>query len=317
MNRPSIVLRNCEYLYSETLQSLWSGYGEIARYVSAGQHSVVVKQVSPPEQVIHPRGWNSDFSHQRKLRSYLIEQHFYEHYGPLCDASCRVPELLRSESSGATQCLVLEDIDAAGFAVRHTQGNIKNLSACLRWLAYFHARFLSVDAIDLWPTGGYWHLATRPDELANMADSPLKAQAGKIDAQLNSSAFQTLVHGDAKLANFCFSGDEHQVVALDFQYVGAGVGIKDVVLLLASSLGNSELMDCAHDLLQHYFSQLQKALEHYNKKTDFEGLKANWMLLYPYAWADYQRFLEGWKPGHSRITEYIQAMTESAMANDN
>lgn len=310
------MLNSCKYLYSETLQSLWSGYGEIARYTSSRQHSVIVKQVSPAEQIIHPRGWNTALSHQRKLRSYQIEQHFYESYAQRCDLNCRVPELLHSGASGDRPYLIMEDIDAAGFAVRYNQGNLENLSACLAWLAHFHACFITVDAPDLWPVGGYWHLATRPDELANMPDSALKRAAPAIDQKLNETPFKTLIHGDAKLANFCF-GDENQVAALDFQYVGAGSGVKDVVLLLASSFGNSDLMNCADELMQFYFLQLQEALKHYKKETNFAALKANWKALYPYAWADYQRFLEGWKPGHSRITPYMQAMTRSVMACDN
>ena len=54
------------------IQSLWSGYGSIVRYGlnDASIQSVVVKHVSLPETVAHPRGWHTDLSHQRKLKSY-------------------------------------------------------------------------------------------------------------------------------------------------------------------------------------------------------------------------------------------------------
>jgi len=58
-----------------TIQSLWSGYGSIDRYglVGSSLGSVIVKHVRLPERSQHPRGWNSDNSHQRKLRSYQVE----------------------------------------------------------------------------------------------------------------------------------------------------------------------------------------------------------------------------------------------------
>ena len=80
--------------------------------------------------------------------------------------------------------------------------DVKN---CLFWLATFHATFMNNSAEGLWDVGTYWHLATRPDELASMEDGKLKNAAAAIDQMLNNCKFQTLVHGDAKLANFCFA----------------------------------------------------------------------------------------------------------------
>lgn len=52
----------------ETIQSLWSGYGEIFRCTLAGgkYDQIVVKHVKLPERNAHPHGWNTDISHQRK-----------------------------------------------------------------------------------------------------------------------------------------------------------------------------------------------------------------------------------------------------------
>jgi hypothetical protein len=57
------------------LQRLWSGYGSIVRYAleGAAQASVIVKHVSPPSAVFHPRGWNTDSSHARKLHFYEVK----------------------------------------------------------------------------------------------------------------------------------------------------------------------------------------------------------------------------------------------------
>jgi hypothetical protein len=61
--------------------------------------------------------------------------------------------------------LVLEDLDAAGFPGRRTAADETRMRACLHWLAHFHATFIGEPPEGLWPTGTYWHLATRPDEL--------------------------------------------------------------------------------------------------------------------------------------------------------
>ena len=56
-----------------------SGYGSIKRYNLKGSDytSVIVKHVEP-DQGAHPRGWNTDLSHQRKLKSYQVELNWYE-----------------------------------------------------------------------------------------------------------------------------------------------------------------------------------------------------------------------------------------------
>ena len=62
----------------DRVQSLWSGYGSIDRIGLRGTEvaSVIVKHVKPVGGG-HPRGWNSDLSHQRKLNSYRVETHWY------------------------------------------------------------------------------------------------------------------------------------------------------------------------------------------------------------------------------------------------
>ena len=55
----------------EVIQELWSGYGTIRRYRLSGadRERVVVKHVHVAEQGDHPRGWNTNRSHLRKLLS--------------------------------------------------------------------------------------------------------------------------------------------------------------------------------------------------------------------------------------------------------
>jgi hypothetical protein len=100
--------------------------------------------------------------------------------------------------------LILEDLNNAGFPARRLNINETEIHTGLRWLANFHATFLGIQPKNLWSTGTYWHLATRPDELQTLQDTNLKNAAAAIDQKLNDSPYQTFVHGDAKLDNFLF-----------------------------------------------------------------------------------------------------------------
>ena len=107
-----------------------------------------------------------------------------------------------------------------------TKITAKERTHLITWLARFHMTFISRDINDLSERGTYWYLATRQEELQSMKHLKLKKSAQKIDDFLRSLKFQTLVHGDAKLPNFCFGDDS--VAAVDFQYVGPGCGLADL-----------------------------------------------------------------------------------------
>jgi hypothetical protein len=239
-----------------------------------------------------------------------------------------VPKLLAAESTLSNETrpdllLVLEDLDAAGFDRRCQRPTDVQVQVCLKWLANYHATFLAdaheknaqpvlVNAHGLWPVGTYWHLATRPDELNAMPAGPLKQAAPAIDSRLSQARFQTLVHGDAKLANFCFSSDD-QVAAVDFQYVGGGCGMKDVAYFISSCFHEDECEHREQELLGLYFASLKDALEKSRVKglsLSFADLEAEWRSLYPYAWADFYRFLSGWSPGHWKMHAYSQRMAD-------
>ena len=303
----------------EVLQSLWSGYGSILRYSlrGGGVQSVVVKHVAPPSAADHPRGWNTDRSHQRKLKSYRVEMVWYRDYAVRCGERCRVPKCYQFTAEGDEVLMVLEDLDAAGYSVRHSQVCEFRLKTCLSWLANFHACFLGCPPNGLWDRGTYWHLATRPDELKVLAndDPELYAAAARIDAQLNASPYQTLVHGDAKLANFCFSADGASVAAVDFQYVGGGCGMKDVAYFIGSCLQETDCERYEADLLDWYFAALAQALDKLDRNIDPDALEADWRGLYRVAWADFHRFLKGWSPGHWKIHDYSERVAREVVAD--
>lgn len=293
---------------TETIQSLWSGYGEIVRYgLDGGEfNSVVIKHVCLPDQTQHPRGWNTDLSHQRKIKSYHVEIAWYQQWSHLCTAMCRVPRCLAVESQDEEMFMLLEDLDSSGFPIRLSQVSEREMKSCLSWLANFHAIFMNQQPDNLWETGTYWHLDTRPDELQALQDKPLKKAAAAIDLQLRDSPFQTFVHGDAKLANFCFSNDGKSVAAVDFQYVGGGCGMKDVAYFIGSCLNEEQCQQQEKVLLDYYFDVLKKALAIHHKMIDPSEVEKGWRSLYPIAWTDFHRFIKGWSPEHWKINSYSE-----------
>lgn len=353
----------------ETLQELWSGYGSIVRYHLSYANerpdqpsSIIVKSIQPPHQSNHPRGWNTPLSHQRKLRSYEVETHWYQQWAHRCGSqngnhssknyqsnnyqrnnfqsnnyrsnnyqsnnplnnSCKVARCYGVLTDHHQTYIILEDLDASGYFLRAESLTPERSKVCLRWLAAFHSRFLTKNPTPawpegLWPKGSYWHLDTRPDELENMEDSPLKQYAKSIDRHLHECTHKTLVHGDAKVANFCFSHDGSEVAAVDFQYVGGGCGIKDVVYFLGSCLSEEECEQHYEALLDEYFVTLRQALSTplLPNGIDPDALETEWRALFSFAWADFHRFILGWSPGHRKNNTFSQAMAAQALAELN
>lgn len=300
------------------LQSLWSGYGEIVRLELDGSTypSVILKHIRLPETSRHPRGWNTGLSHQRKIRSYQVESYFYERYASQCTSVCEIPNCLAVTVAENETQLLLTDLDAAGFSVRKESANAQDVSACLHWLASFHATFLGSSAEGLWECGTYWHLDTRPDELAALEDVALREAAPYIDQKLRRCRYQTLVHGDAKLANFCFTADAATpgVAAVDFQYVGRGCGMKDVAYFIGSCLHEDDCEALERALLDEYFSRLRQQVLVQQPDVSFDELESEWRALYAVAWADFHRFLKGWSPGHWKLNNYSERLTRRVIS---
>jgi hypothetical protein len=311
-NFPSIILQSTgatSFSEAGVIQDLWSGYGKIIRIQleNASAQSAVIKHVHWPEIKNHPRGWNSDLGHQRKLNSYQVETTWYQQYSERSQA--RLPHCYAFERQDDEVLMVLEDLDASGFPLRKSSLQWHEIEAVLAWLAKFHASYLGQEPTGLWEVGSYWHLETRPQELAVLSDQRLKEAALAIDEKLNSCHFKTLVHGDAKLANFCFAQDG-AVAGLDFQYVGGGCGMKDVAYFIGSCLNEKECERLEGKILDSYFEKLQGALPAKNKDLENE-----WRSLYRLAWADFHRFLKGWSPGHWKINSYSERLTAEVIKN--
>lgn len=295
----------------QVVQGLWSDYGAIVRIglSASDKHpaSVVAKVVVPPTDASHPRGWNTDASHQRKLKSYQVETRFYEHYAAQCKEDCAVALCYATEANDDGITLLLEDLDT-NFPARRSTLTVAQAEICLNWLAAFHALFMGSRDDAVWPTGTYWHLDTRPDELAAMEAGELKQAANQLDKALNNTEFRTLLHGDAKVANFCFSKDGESVSAVDFQYTGHGCGMRDVAYFLGSCLDEKSLQAHEDELLDMYFNALGKRFPAMRA-----ALEKEWRPMYAVAGADFHRFLSGWSPEHAKLTNYSGELVKQAL----
>ena len=303
------------YTSKEIIQSLWSGYGKIERWRLSGSEykQVITKQVIP-ELGDHPRGWNTDLSHQRKLKSYQVETNWYESIRnrdePLL---ARVPHCLGTKKVGDQVLLVLEDLDASGFAGRRSLVSRSEWQACVRWLASFHLENMNQSTSGLWESGTYWHLQTRPGELARLDDASLREAAPKIDQKLKDTKFKTLVHGDAKLANFCFNQEGTEVAAVDFQYIGGGCGMKDLAYFVGSCFREEEAERIEKEVVDFYFSGMRELNQKLGAPIYVDQLEMDWRPLYRVAWADFHRFMKGWSPGHWKLSDYSERVTREVI----
>lgn len=310
------LLSDPEVIVAEEVQALWSDFGSLVRCFSPKLNkNIIVKRIAPPapENSTHPRGWNTTTSHERKLKSYQIESQFYQHYAKRTDNYCTVPQLIAADSDKTHTLLIMEDLAELGFSETTETGTEFIVKKGIHWLAHFHAKFMFTPAEDLWQQGGYWHLATRQDELNKMPDSDLKEFAAEIDNRLKQAKFQTLLHGDAKLQNMCFDPETVNVAAVDFQYVGRGTGVLDLMYFLGSAFEQDELYQYNEDLLEYYLTTLESALTQYQIDLNFKELEQEYRDLYCFAWADFYRFLLGWNPNSWKVNDFIIEMSNMAV----
>jgi len=337
-NIDALVLSLCD---AEAIQStsrvqrLWSDYGEILRLQLSGGSaaSLILKRVQPPDRIEHPRGWSNNTSMERKRKSYEVEANWYEYYAANLAESCRVPKPVAIRRNGSQILILMEDLSME-YGLSRSRLSPDEAQTCLAWLAAFHAQHVGTRdenhpsnesnheqdwASGLWPIGTYWHLGTRAEEFNAMPEGLLKQSAHKLDAKLSGARYQCIVHGDAKVANFCFSEDMKACAAVDFQYAGKGVGVRDVAYFLGSCLPEAVLEQSAESLLDYYFKQLRRSLEQLlqNKRQlqglDLQALEQEWRDLYPVAWVDFHRFLVGWAPGHEKLNAYSRSLCKKLL----
>ena len=270
------------------VQTLWGGYGDLLRiHLQGGStSSVILKKVSPPEKE------TESLSDRRKRRSYEVESMWYERHAQRCHDGCRVATFLGTFTEDDARYLLLEDLRESGFH-RVAEPSSKQTASGLSWLAHFHALFMGEQLEGLWEYGCYWQLNTRQEEWERMPAGVLKDKAQDFDQRLNQSRYLTLVHGDAKFPNFCWSAED-RASAVDFQYVGRGCGMRDVALFLSRSVAEERRFEEMESWIGLYFEQLGAAISEHSKDVNYENLACEWRPLFSVAWADYLRFRQGW-----------------------
>ncbi|GIL47760.1 hypothetical protein Vafri_3944 [Volvox africanus] len=287
---------------SRTIGSLWAGYGSVnsLEVHLKGQSSpvaLVVKDVRPP------RG--SGVSHERKVASYRVEEHFYKHIAPdlISVTDLGLPRPLVIKSSPAGFQFVLTDLreDFPHPARDCLDG--QQVRTVLSWLATYHAYFWERPTPSgLQQQGSYWYLDTRREEFELMDRSwvDLKAVAERVDACLKlpgESEFMTCIHGDVKDENILFSADGTRCALYDFQYTGRSYGVRDVVYLFASSVDSSDLDDVEDEYLSYYHSELLNRLALKGKAGIEAAMRYRPDVMRRHvdlALLDYVRFMAGW-----------------------
>ncbi|MDQ9091729.1 kinase [Pseudoalteromonas haloplanktis] len=309
---PLISLHYKNIKITETITSLWSGCGEIVR-CRLDEKACVIKAISVPDHINHPRISQTEFAINRKHRSYDVEYNWYLHYAPQLPSQSRALSCFKAIKHDSQKVLVFADFAVEGFTC--AQAIDAHIAAIVKWLGYFHAFHFQVNPDGLWQQGNYWHLATRPDEYENMHESTLKQHADKIDKILRNCPYQTLIHGDAKLANFAVNNSTMDVLGYDFQYTGGGVGVVDVMYFLGSCLNEQQLEDTADDYLASYFRHFSGAMQQFGH-SEYTAVVLNaWQTLWPVAWADFYRFLMGWSPEHVKVNAYMRKQYQITKIN--
>lgn len=299
----------------DTLTSLWSGCGCIIE-CTLDDRPCVIKAIKIPSRIHHPKIKQSEFALKRKQQSYEVEYNFYKHYSSLLPNKAKSIECVSAINNVNEYALVFKNFTKHGFA----QASSLHIKAVLTWLAHFHAFNFNKPATGLWQQGNYWHLSTRPDEFNKLDEAPdkksdIKSAAHKIDQRLSSCDYSTLIHGDAKLANFAAS-EPGEILGYDFQYVGAGVGVTDVMYFMTSCFNDEELHKYADVHLAYYFSQFKSALNVYQPTINADDVIAKWQALWPITWADFYRFLAGWSPDHFKINSYMMAQVNTTLSGN-
>lgn len=293
----------------ELLQPVWGGNGEVLRAELSGADvsSVIVKKIVSPQL----KKKRADPSAMRTIASYDNELAFYQKHAPTVPPDLKMARLYLGQRLAEGWLFIVEDLGLSGLLPPSKTLSDEQIRAALRWLARLHAHFMSSPGEGLWKAGSYWNLATRKEELSKMTDTRLKNAAAALDEAINGATYKTIIHGDAKTDNFCFSDDE--AVAIDFQYAGLGCGMKDVMCLFDSSLSPFEAAVRVPALLDGYFQELSACLARTDQAEHAASIEHEWRALYPVAWADYYRFLDGWALGRYPPQGYVDEMTQVAV----
>jgi hypothetical protein len=257
LGRKVLAVEQCE------LCSLWAGYGSVKALSLSlqpqdGEPSklqLVCKVVDPPK--------GSGVSHERKLRSYVVESNFYRSLSAdLRDGGVAVSQIYHLEATPAGKAVLLMTDLRVEYPLS-CRGMLSGgkLEAALDWVAGFHAFCWEQPHrwAPLWPEGCYWRLETRQEELQQIGPewqrlknaAPAIAELLREGTHADPHLHRTVVHGDFKAPNLQFgnaaagaseatgasgASGAFRCAAVDFQYCGGGYGARDLAKLVVSAL---------------------------------------------------------------------------------
>lgn len=257
-------------IQQRVLGHLWAGYGQIvAVQATNGSNqscSLIIKQCIPPQTCS-----NLSEDHLRKLESYRVESCFYTHISSrMRGCGVLVPELkgVFEEEQGMT-VVTMGDLGDHGryYTKKGNQLDLKEGRALLSWLARFHAVYWKAAAAPqgIWEEGSFWQLGTRRGELDQLDQAWVERGLDQRTAEIihdtiRKTRFRTVIHGDAKSANFFFfDGDDTgplQIGGYDFQYCGMATPLRDVAYFLCCSMKQHHVSKYEDELLLHYYTEL-------------------------------------------------------------
>jgi thiamine kinase-like enzyme len=177
----------------------------------------------------------------------------------------------------------------------------------------------------LWEEGSFWQLGTRRHELDDLEDVWIRygldtTCAEEIHDILTTSRFRTVIHGDAKAANFFFyDGQEGyrntvartlRIGGYDFQYSGMATPLRDVAYFLCCSMRHDLIRDHEDALLLYYYNELCASLcQQDADEYHFDEMKS----IYDVCVVDLARFMAGSRWWGN--IEYIEHKTRCWLAN--
>ena len=179
----------------------------------------------------------------------------------------------------------------------------------------------------LWRSGTYWTLDRRRHELDTMVRTyekeyrsrvireydglgediknlsrRLHSVAEELHARLspgkhNPPHWFTIVHGDAKGANILLRRDHEETYTaslLDFQWVGGGLGCRDIAYFMISAV-EPKALEREQELLRYYFTERRACILQHTKKIKAKLMSWDEFLeRYEIALCDFMRWLCGY-----------------------
>ncbi|TXC85133.1 phosphotransferase [Luteibaculum oceani] len=276
----------------ERRKTLWADYGCLYALQGQGKKLVLKHYQWPEEDSIQDEAQR--FAVARKRSSFRNELIWYRDMPMAQQAG--IPLAYGFEENNREIIIVLDDLESMGFVCNPQPLRSHHVKACLEFLVDFHIRNLNVNEAH---KGGYWHLETRPFEFDKMEGGFFKDNAQTWDQTIKNAQFKTIIHGDAKPANYALNNDNN-VIAYDFQYWGQGIGTQDLVCYLYSICENQKDWTSYTNL---YFDLLQQQMEFFEVEGGKEIVK-EWKAMVEVCKNDYQRFLLGWNPDHYKVSRY-------------